>query len=109
MFSNCIFLSLIVLIFNVAFPTRHKPVTRVILMKGMKFIPSSITVSVGDTVIWMNDSGGQHNVVANDGSFKSSMLEKGESYALVFEKKGQFKYYCQPHRIMGMKGKIEVE
>lgn len=66
-------------------------------------------VNIGDTVIWKNESGGEHNVIANDGSFKSNMLEKGQLYALVFEKKGSFKYYCQPHRIMGMKGIIEVK
>lgn len=109
MLRNIFILPFIVSIFSSAFIPRHKPVTRTILMKGMKFVPSTTTVSIGDTVIWINESSGEHNVVANDGSFKSSMLEKGQSYALVFEKKGQFKYYCQPHRIMGMKGIIEVQ
>jgi plastocyanin len=48
-------------------------------------------------------------VVSNDGSFKSNMLGKGQTYALVFDKKGEYRYYCQPHRIMGMKGIVEVK
>lgn len=90
-------------------PEQHKPATKIVKMHGMRFEPSNIQVSVGDTVIWINDSNGEHNVVANDGSFKSTMLEKGQLYALVFEKKGRYKYYCQPHRIMGMKGVVEVK
>ena len=88
---------------------RLQPVTKLILMKGMKFVPSKMEVNIGDTVIWKNESGGNHNVIANDGSFKSDMLEKDQIYALVFEKKGSYKYFCQPHRIMGMKGIIDVK
>lgn len=88
---------------------QHKPVSKMIMMKGMKFVPNKLEVSIGDTVIWMNESGGEHNVVANDGSFKSTMLEKGQFYALVFSRAGSWKYYCQPHRIMGMKGLVEVK
>ncbi|MBO9633374.1 MAG: cupredoxin domain-containing protein [Chitinophagaceae bacterium] len=109
MLRNTIILFLTALVFSSALQPLHKPITKTILMKGMRFVPASLEVSIGDTVIWMNDSNGEHNVVANDGSFKSNILEKGQIYALVFEKKGSFKYYCQPHRIMGMKGIIEVK
>lgn len=102
-------LSLITIFFvSATLPHQHRPLTKIVKMRGMRFDPSNIQVSIGDTVIWMNESSGEHNVVANDGSFKSNMLEKGQYYALVFEKKGQYKYYCQPHRIMGMKGVVEV-
>lgn len=108
MFRTVILLSIVTL-FSAALIPQHKPATRKILMKGMKFIPAQIEVSIGDTVIWMNESGGDHNVVANDGSFKSNMLEKGQIFTLVFGKKGQYKYYCQPHRMMGMRGSVEVK
>lgn len=104
-----IILTIIILTGISASSPQHKPVSKTITMKGMKFVPSKIEVSTGDTVIWMNESGGGHNVVANDGSFKSNMLEKGQYYALVFSKTGTYKYYCQPHRIMGMKGIVEVK
>lgn len=100
---------LITLISLSATKPHHRPVSRTILMKGMKFVPGKLEVRTGDTVIWMNESGGGHNVVANDGSFKSTMLEKGQYYALVFSRAGAYKYYCQPHRIMGMKGLVEVK
>lgn len=104
-----IILTVIILTAISAAKPQHKAVSKIIVMKGMKFVPSKVEVSIGDTVIWMNESGGEHNVVANDGSFKSSMLEKGQYYALVFSKTGAYKYYCQPHRIMGMKGLVEVK
>ena len=109
MFRIIILSVITIFLHSATVPVQHKPETRIIKMKGMRFDPSSVEVSIGDTVIWQNDSNGEHNVVANDGTFKSNMLEKGQIYALVFEKKGQFKYYCQPHRIMGMKGVITVK
>ncbi|NML19570.1 hypothetical protein HHL16_01735 [Pseudoflavitalea sp. G-6-1-2] len=108
--TRIIILSLLTVFFiSAIIPEQHKPVTKIVKMRGMRFDPSSIQVSIGDTVIWINESNGEHNVVANDGTFKSTMLENGQLYALVFEKKGVYKYYCQPHRIMGMKGVVEVK
>lgn len=109
MFSKILLLAIVVISFSSALIPQQKHATFIVTMKGMKFVPNKIEVSTGDTVIWMNESGGDHNVVSNDGTFKSSMLEKGQFYALVFEKKGQYKYYCQPHRIMGMKGIVDVK
>lgn len=107
MLRNIVIVSLILLSISAIIP-KHKAVSKTVRIKGMKFIPSTIEVNVGDTVIWMAE-GSHHNVVAGDGSFKSSMLKKGDVYALVFSKAGQYKYYCQPHRIMGMKGVVEVK
>lgn len=107
MLRNIAILLLIVLSISAVIP-KHKPVSKTVRIKGMKFIPSTIEVNVGDTVIWKAE-GSHHNVVASDGSFKSTMLKKGEYYALVFSKAGQYKYHCQPHRIMGMKGVVEVK
>ncbi|HJT98738.1 MAG TPA: plastocyanin/azurin family copper-binding protein [Rhodanobacteraceae bacterium] len=36
---------------------------------AMRFAPSELTINVGDTVTFIN-AGGQHNVVADDGSFR---------------------------------------
>lgn len=87
-----------------------QPVVHMVKMEGMKFVPNSLEIKSGETVRWINESGTSHNVVANDGSFKSEMLhDKGNWFEYTFRKAGEVKYYCQPHRLMGMKGVVHVK
>jgi plastocyanin len=82
----------------------------IVRIEGMKFIPKSLEVKVGETVVWVNQTESSHNVMANDGSFKSEMLHKsGEKFKFTFKKVGEFSYHCEPHRMMGMKGKVIVK
>lgn len=75
----------------------------------LKFLPPEITVPVGGTVEWRNDTDFQHDVVADDGSFKSGkLLNKGEKYEFKFTKAGEFSYICTPHESAGMKGVVRV-
>ncbi|RYJ14252.1 halocyanin domain-containing protein [Halogeometricum borinquense] len=74
------------------------------------FGPAAIRVDPGTTVVWeWNGRGGAHNVVAEDGSFKSEMVNKsGHSFSHAFEEAGTYKYACTPHKSMGMKGVVLV-
>ena len=75
------------------------------------FDPAAVTVSADTTVVWRwNGKGSMHNIVANDGDFESEMMSSaGETFEHTFESKGMYKYYCEPHKGMGMKGVIVVE
>jgi plastocyanin len=82
----------------------------IVRIEGMKFIPKSLEVKPGEIVRWVNESRSPHNVIANDGSFESKMLsDKGDTFEYTFKKEGEFHYYCQPHRTMGMKGTLIVK
>jgi len=76
-------------------------------MKGMKFSPASITIKPGEKVVWTNKDDYDHTVVADDGSFKSGNLSRGDSFEHKFEKKGKYKYACSIHP--RMKGTVIVE
>ncbi|MFB6233892.1 MAG: halocyanin domain-containing protein [Halopenitus sp.] len=78
---------------------------------GLKFAPPAIAVSVGTTVTWKwSGQGGQHNVVAKGGAFESKLAsEKGHTFTHTFEKKGVYKYKCNPHASIGMKGAVVVK
>lgn len=78
-------------------------------MKGMRFQPSTVEIPVGGTVRWVNETKNMHDVVAEDGSFKSSSIGQGGVYVYRFDKPGTYKYYCRPHKSMGMKGTIIVK
>lgn len=75
------------------------------------FGPAAIRVSTGTTVQWeWTGEGGQHNVVHQDGEFESDLHEEsGVHFEHDFSSAGTYKYICEPHQSMGMKGVIVVE
>jgi halocyanin-like protein len=78
---------------------------------GFGFGPAAVRVSQGTTVVWeWNGEGGAHNVVAEDGTFDSGdpVDEAGTTYEYTFEEPGIYKYICEPHVSLGMKGAIVV-
>jgi plastocyanin len=82
------------------------------------FAPRTVTIAVGQTVHWQNDSG-THNVVADNGSFKlggdpvtHSPTDTRWKAQFTFNKAGTFQYYCSEHGDkggVGMSGKVIVK
>ncbi len=70
------------------------------------FINDTLTVSVGSTVTWFNSDNIAHTATADDGSFDSGVLGRGESFSFTFSEPGEFEYICTLHPYM--KGKIIV-
>jgi plastocyanin len=79
------------------------------------FVPKTVQTTVGSMVTWTNEDTAVHTatsgVVENnapkpDGAFDSGLLNKGQSFSFVFDKAGEFDYYCMVHPYMT--GKITV-
>jgi plastocyanin len=68
--------------------------------------PASVTVSLGDTVTWVNQGFVLHNVTAENGEFASSTLHGGQKFSVKFTKPGTFDYSCTIHP--QMTGKVIV-
>jgi halocyanin-like protein len=78
---------------------------------NLGFGPAAIRVDPGTTVVWeWNGKGGAHNVAANDGSFRSgeAVSEAGTTFSYTFEEPGLYRYVCEPHAQLGMKGAVFV-
>ena len=75
------------------------------------FAPPAIRISTGTTVVWeWTGKGGQHNVVAESGTFESKLVaEEGNTFKHTFEESGTTRYSCEPHRSLGMKGGVVVK
>lgn len=75
------------------------------------FGPAAITVSTGTEVTWeWTGKGSSHNVIDEDGAFESELVaEEGHTFSYTFEETGTYKYSCQPHKTLGMKGVVVVE
>jgi plastocyanin len=69
-------------------------------ISGYAFDPASTTVKVGTTVTWTNQDSATHNVLADDKSFASNDLRKGDTFKFTFSKPGTYPYRCGFHANM---------
>ncbi len=76
-------------------------------ISDFKFTPGTLTIHVGDTVTWTNNGPTEHTATADNGSFNTGTLKKGQSASHTFTKAGTFAYICAIHPFM--KGTIVVE
>ena len=67
------------------------------------YVPADLTVSVGDTVSWVNVDTAAHTVTSGtiekgpDGRFDSSLLMPDKTYSFTFDAAGDYDYYCIVH------------
>ena len=77
----------------------------------LAFEPSTIKISTGDTVKFVNNKLAPHNAVF-DGheelSHSDLAFAPGESWEKTFSTAGTFDFYCEPHRGAGMVGTVVV-
>ena len=64
------------------------------------FTPSTVTVTVGDTVTWTNSGAIVHTATATGGSWDTGDIAPGASAAITFSTAGTFAYICTPHPTM---------
>jgi plastocyanin len=70
-----------------------------VTMQGYAYGPAALTITQGDTVTWVNKDQAPHDVVVTSGpqSFRSPLLEKGESWSFTFATAGTWAYTCSVH------------
>lgn len=73
-----------------------------VVIKGFMFVPMSLTVAAGSTVIWANMDDEPHTVVSDTGLFRSGAIDTSESFAFKFDKPGTYHFTCSIHpRMVG--------
>ncbi len=76
------------------------------------WLPSSVTIQMGDTVEWINSDTAAHTVTGGlpadgpSGVFDSSLVLGGATYAFTFEEAGSYDYFCMVHP--WMVGNVQV-
>jgi plastocyanin len=84
----------------------HAAKTHTVTLREIRFHPSSLTITRGDTVKWLwRDGGTEHNVT---GSGFHSRTQGGGSFSVRFNRRGTFRYRCTIHESEGMRGRIVV-
>jgi len=67
------------------------------------YSPSELTILVGSSVTWLNDSGVIHTVTSgnllegSDGIFDSGIIMSGDTFSHTFSEAGHYQYYCTIH------------
>ncbi|MBI5290153.1 MAG: cupredoxin domain-containing protein [Chloroflexi bacterium] len=72
------------------------PDTVTVQMKNYLFEPAALTVRVGDTVRWVNNSGTPHTSTSS-GNWDSSIVANGGSFDKTFNTAGTYNYKCEIH------------
>ncbi|MGC2694910.1 MAG: cupredoxin family copper-binding protein [Candidatus Angelobacter sp.] len=88
-----------------AAPAEDKPAE--VKIDNFVFSPNQITVPVGSTIRWTNHDDIPHNVVSEDKSFKSKVMDTDEAFTYTFTKPGTYTYFCSIHP--KMTGKVVVQ
>jgi plastocyanin len=89
---------------------------------GNVYEPSTVTISVGDSVKWTFNNAAPHSVTSDDGhtfdwppgcsgTNSTSCSKIGDTHAETFNAVGTFKYHCKIHGAggSGMIGTVEVK
>jgi len=67
------------------------------------FIPSTVNINIGDTVVWSNDDTAAHTVTSGSAedpineNFDSSLFMAGTTFSVKFDEAGTFPYFCMVH------------
>ncbi len=105
-------------------PARSRDgVVEVTMSQDLRFVPDTVEVQVGDTVIWTNTSQEVHTVTAHpdrvrdpeqialpEGAapFDSGNMFQDDVFRHVFTVPGTYAYVCVPHDLAGMVGVVVV-
>ncbi|MDH5572615.1 MAG: plastocyanin/azurin family copper-binding protein [Gammaproteobacteria bacterium] len=84
-------------------------------MAGWEFKPSPLTISVGDTVVWVNNDDTKHKLSFEDKSLggptrdNAHVFKIGDNFSFIFKKTGEYKYTCVTHEGQDMSGVVIVK
>jgi plastocyanin len=80
---------------------------KIVVIDKFLFQPQTVTVRVGETVIWKNAGIVPHTVISEDGkTLGSGIIAPGKNWRFKATEKGTFDYLCTLHP--NMKGKLVV-
>jgi plastocyanin len=80
---------------------RPLPRAHTVEIRGFAYLPATLEVAAGDTVVWVNRDVVPHTATGNGGGWDSGSLEAGGVWRLV-TRQGSQPYYCAFHP--GMRG-----
>jgi plastocyanin len=81
--------------------------THTVAIDGVTFVPATLVIKAGDTVVWVNKDPFPHTVASQTGGFESPAIESGQSWRYTPTKPGVFPYLCTLHPTMHATLRVE--
>jgi plastocyanin len=78
-----------------------------VVVDNFTFSPQTLTVKAGSRVTWVNHDDVPHTATSTEKKFNSGPLDTDQSFSFVFDKPGEYPYFCAVHP--HMTGKIIVK
>lgn len=71
-------------------------------IRDFTYMPETLRVKVGEEVTWINEDSVAHTVTSDapELTFHSGDMWQRHTFGLIFNKTGEFAYYCVPHPYM---------
>ncbi len=79
----------------------------IVTIDNYAYSPDQLTVSVGQSVGFVNHDDVAHTISDKKGAFDSGLIKKDKTWTYKFDKAGTFWYYCTVHP--SMRGTITVQ
>lgn len=96
---NFIFLG-ILLIIGIVAVSGCTSQSSTVTIQNMAFNPSTLHITGGTTITWINKDNIAHQVVSDTGLFDSGILAPGDSFNYTFNQAGDYPYHCSIHPSM---------
>jgi len=77
-----------------------------VVIKNFEFSPSQLVIKPGDTITWTNQDIAPHTATAQDKSWDTGELKKGESNTIEVTENFATAYFCLYHPMM--KAQLEL-
>jgi len=100
--------------------TTASPISTVSIVSGSSipsnrefFVPKSVETTLGNMITWTNEDFTPHTVTSGNmttgktGVFDSNIMQKGSTFSFLFDKAGEYNYFCTIHPFMT--GRIVVK
>ncbi|WP_419901809.1 plastocyanin/azurin family copper-binding protein [Kiloniella sp.] len=76
------------------------PVEHHVEISGFNFAPDKLVVRYGDTITWTNRDIAPHTATADDKSWDTGTISKGDKKSLMVTEGMSLTYYCRFHPMM---------
>jgi plastocyanin len=75
-------------------------------IRGFAYLPATLEVAAGDTVVWINRDALPHTATADGRSWDSGSIGAEQAWRLTAPSPGSQPYYCAFHPVM--RGEVVV-
>lgn len=76
------------------------PRSHTVEIRGFAYLPATLQVAVGDTVVWINRDAVPHTATRDGRRWDSGSIEAEQAWRLIAALPGSQPYYCAFHPVM---------